>query len=109
GRTGRNIAAGMSGGIAFFLDLDQSEVNSEMVDLEPLTAEDREFLRDIVSRHLSETGSAVAGQLVSDWGVLVTRFSKIMPRDYKRVLEAAKAAEDAGRNVDEAIMAAAHG
>ncbi len=109
GRTGRNVAAGMSGGIAYFLDLDTSVVNSEMVDLEPLAEADRDFLRVTVTRHLAETGSAIAAQLLSDWGVSVTRFSKIMPRDYKRVLEAAKAAEDAGANVDEAIMAAAHG
>jgi glutamate synthase (NADPH/NADH) large chain len=109
GRTGRNVAAGMSGGLAFFLDLDKAVVNSDMVDLEPLDAEDREFLRDIVSRHLSETGSAVAAQLLADWGVSVTRFAKIMPRDYKRVLDAAKAAEDSGLDVNQAIMAAAHG
>jgi glutamate synthase (NADPH/NADH) large chain len=109
GPTGRNVAAGMSGGIAFFLDLDTAVVNGEMVDVETLTAEDREFLNDTVSRHLAETGSAVAAQLLSNWGVSVTRFSKIMPRDYKRVLSAAKAAEDSGANVDEAIMAAAHG
>jgi len=109
GRTGRNVAAGMSGGIAYFLDLDSSVVNAEMVDVEPLTESDRDFLRETVTRHLAETGSAVAARLLSDWGVSVTRFSKIMPRDYKRVLDAAKAAADAGNDVDQAIMAAAHG
>jgi glutamate synthase (NADPH/NADH) large chain len=109
GRTGRNVAAGMSGGIAFFLDLDPSRVNGEMVDVEPLDADDREFLHDIVSRHAAETGSKIAAGLLSDWDRAVERFGKIMPRDYKRVLEAAKAAADSGADVDEAIMAAAHG
>jgi glutamate synthase (NADPH/NADH) large chain len=109
GRTGRNVAAGMSGGLAFFLDLDPSRVNGEMVDIEPLDADDREFLHDIVSRHAAETGSKVAAGLLSEWERAVERFGKIMPRDYKRVLEAAKAAADAGADVDEAIMAAAHG
>ncbi|MBV9486807.1 MAG: glutamate synthase subunit alpha, partial [Frankiaceae bacterium] len=109
GPTGRNVAAGMSGGVAYFLDLNLARVNSEMVDLEPLGDDDRAFLREVVSKHASETGSTVAASLLSDWETSVGRFSKIMPRDYKRVLEAAKAAEDAGIDVDEAIMAAAHG
>jgi glutamate synthase (NADPH/NADH) large chain len=109
GETGRNIAAGMSGGIAYFLDLDSSRVNVEMVDLDQLDDDDESFLRDVVARHAAETGSAIAAALLTDWHGSLARFGKIMPRDYKRVLEAAKAAADAGANVDEAIMAAAHG
>jgi glutamate synthase (NADPH/NADH) large chain len=109
GATGRNVAAGMSGGIAYFLDLDESRVNLDMVDVEALDDEDRSFLREIVSRHAAETGSEVAEALLGDWDRAVGRFGKVMPRDYKRVLEAAKAAADEGRDVDEAIMAAAHG
>ncbi|MGN6473822.1 MAG: glutamate synthase large subunit, partial [Mycobacteriales bacterium] len=109
GPTGRNVAAGMSGGIAYFLDLDPYRVNGEMVDFEELSDEDRDFLRDVVARHQQETDSAVAAALVADWDKSIGRFSKIMPRDYKRVLAAAKAAEEAGQDVDEAIMAAAHG
>jgi glutamate synthase (NADPH/NADH) large chain len=109
GPTGRNVAAGMSGGIAYFLDLDTGRVNGEMVDLEELTGEDRDFLRDTVAKHQQETDSSVAAALLADWDNAVGRFSKVMPRDYKRVLAAAKVAEDAGQDVDQAIMAAAHG
>ncbi|HVT21924.1 MAG TPA: glutamate synthase large subunit [Mycobacteriales bacterium] len=109
GPTGRNVAAGMSGGIGYFLDLDHGRVNGEMVDLEDLDDDDREFLRETISRHQQETDSAVAACLLADWDASVRRFSKVMPRDYKRVLAAAKAAEEAGQDVNEAIMAAAHG
>jgi glutamate synthase (NADPH/NADH) large chain len=109
GPTGRNVAAGMSGGVTYVLDLAADRLNGEMVDLDPLDADDRTFLRDVVTRHAAETGSSVAAALLADWDDVVGRFSKIMPRDYKRVLEAARAAEAEGRDVDEAIMAAAHG
>jgi glutamate synthase (NADPH) large chain len=109
GPTGRNIAAGMSGGVAYVLDLVEQRLNREMVDVDPLDDEDREVLRDAVTRHAAETASAVATALLADWETAVERFSKIMPRDYKRVLEAAKAAQNQGIDIDEAIMAAAHG
>jgi glutamate synthase (NADPH/NADH) large chain len=109
GATGRNVAAGMSGGIAYFLDLDESRVNADMVDVEELDDDDRSFLREVVGRHAAETGSGVAAALLATWDSAVARFGKIMPRDYKRVLGAAKAAADSGDDVDEAIMAAAHG
>jgi glutamate synthase (NADPH/NADH) large chain len=109
GATGRNVAAGMSGGIAYVLDLDRGKVNGEMVDVEALGDDDREFLRNIVGRHQAETESVVAAGLLADWDSSVGRFTKVMPRDYKRVLEAAKAAEEAGQDVDEAIMAASRG
>ncbi|HTR69106.1 MAG TPA: glutamate synthase large subunit [Mycobacteriales bacterium] len=109
GGTGRNVAAGMSGGIAYFLDLDVDRLNREMVDLDELDDEDRTFLAHIVARHQGETGSSVAAALLNDWDRAVSRFAKVMPLDYKRVLAAAKAAQDAGQDVDEAIMAAAHG
>jgi glutamate synthase (NADPH) large chain len=109
GPTGRNIAAGMSGGVTYLLDLVEQRLNTEMVDLDPLDEEDRTFLREVVTRHAAETGSTVAANLLADWDDAVERFSKVMPRDYKRVLEAARAAERDGIDVDEAIMAAAHG
>jgi len=109
GPTGRNIAAGMSGGVAYLLDLAEQRLNTEMVDVDPLDADDRAFLREIVTRHAAETGSTVAANLLAEWDEAVNRFAKIMPRDYKRVLEAARAAERDGIDVDEAIMAAAHG
>ncbi|MFG2000163.1 glutamate synthase large subunit [Spirillospora sp. NPDC048911] len=107
GGTGRNLAAGMSGGIAYVLDLVTERVNPEMVELEALTDEDRAFLRDIVERHRAETGSTVADGLLADWEGALARITKIMPRDYKRVLRAAEEARQQGKDVDEAIMAAA--
>jgi glutamate synthase (NADPH/NADH) large chain len=109
GPTGRNFAAGMSGGIAYVLDLAPARLNREMVDADPLEEPDVEFLRDAVSRHHAETGSAVAARLLADWDAAVGRFTKVMPQDYKRVLAAASAAEREGRDVNEAVMAAAHG
>jgi glutamate synthase (NADPH/NADH) large chain len=109
GRTGRNFAAGMSGGIAYLLDGDPRRINVEMVDLEGLDDDDRAFLADVLSRHHAETGSTVARALLADWDAAVSRFVKVMPKDYKRVLAAQAAAERDGRNVDEAIMEAAHG
>ncbi|HET7530181.1 MAG TPA: glutamate synthase large subunit [Mycobacteriales bacterium] len=109
GRTGRNVAAGMSGGIAYVLDLPEQRLNREMVDLDPLDDDDRAFLRETVTKHAAETGSTVAASLLAEWDDAVERFAKIMPRDYKRVLAAARDAEDRGIDVDEAIMAAAHG
>ncbi|MFC4532895.1 glutamate synthase large subunit [Sphaerisporangium dianthi] len=109
GPTGRNFAAGMSGGIAYVLDLEQARVNREMVAIEELTEEDSEFLRDIVERHLAETGSTVAKKLLDDWDGTLTRFGKIMPVDYKRVLRAQADARAEGRDIDQAVMAAVQG
>jgi glutamate synthase (NADPH) large chain len=109
GPTGRNFAAGMSGGIAYVLDLAPARLNKEMVDLDPLEESDVAFLLDVVSRHHEETGSAVAARLLASWDEAVPRFSKVMPKDYKRVLVAASAAEREGRDVNEAVMSAAHG
>ncbi|WP_035857030.1 glutamate synthase large subunit [Cryptosporangium arvum] len=109
GPTGRNFAAGMSGGTAYVLDLDPVLVNTEMVDLEELSTDDAATLRALIGRHLDETGSTVAEGLLSDWSRHVRSFTKIMPRDYKRVLEATRQAQAAGRPVDEAIMEAARG
>ncbi|HYB85723.1 MAG TPA: glutamate synthase large subunit [Streptosporangiaceae bacterium] len=109
GPIGRNFAAGMSGGIAYLLDPDLGRVNRQMVDLEPPGASDATLLRELVERHVEETGSAVAGRLLADWDGALARFVKIMPKDYKRVLDAASRAEQEGRDVNEAVMAAAHG
>ncbi|MFC7340058.1 glutamate synthase large subunit [Saccharopolyspora griseoalba] len=109
GKTGRNFAAGMSGGIAYLLDIDENRINPEMVDLDPLDDADREFLHDRVRRHYEQTESAVAHELLADWDTAVERFGKVMPKDFKRVLQAQSAAEREGRDVNEAIMEAAHG
>jgi glutamate synthase (NADPH/NADH) large chain len=112
GPTGRNFGAGMSGGMAYVYDPDDTffrRVNGEMVDLEPLDGEDVEWLRDTLRSHEAETGSTVAAGILERWHGEVRRFKKVMPIDYKRVLEAARIAEESGKDVDEAIMAAAHG
>jgi glutamate synthase (NADPH/NADH) large chain len=107
GPVGRNFAAGMSGGVAYVLDLPQIRVNMEMVDLDQVEEDDAKFLREVTERHYAETGSAVAARLLADWDP--GRFTKVMPQDYKRVLSAASQAEREGRDVNEAVMAAAHG
>jgi glutamate synthase (NADPH) large chain len=109
GSIGRNFAAGMSGGIAYVLDLLAHRVNTEMVDLDPLDADDAAFLNDAVRSYTAETGSPVAVGLLADWDATLARFGKIMPKDYKRVLSATQMAEREGRDVNEAVMAASHG
>ncbi len=112
GGTGRNFAAGMSGGIAYVLDLEAGNVNPGMVEVEPLDADDIGWLHDVVRRHQEETGSTVATALLADWGTTLTRFGKVMPRDYKAVLAAKAAAEQAGLTESETtakMMEAAHG
>jgi glutamate synthase (ferredoxin) len=90
GRTGRNFAAGMSGGIAYVLDLDgkfQRRCNREMVDLEPLAdAEDIDFLRVAIMKHVTYTGSIYAEGLLADFATLRRHVVKVMPREYKRAL-----------------------
>jgi glutamate synthase (NADPH/NADH) large chain len=112
GSTGRNFGAGMSGGMAYVYDADGTfftRLNREMVDLDPLDDDDQVWLRDVIARHQAETGSVVAQHLLAGWIDEVERFVKVMPADYKRVLEAARLAEERGLSVDEAVMAAAHG
>ncbi|MGW4395888.1 glutamate synthase large subunit [Amycolatopsis nivea] len=109
GKVGRNFAAGMSGGVAYVLDLPAHRVNPEMVDIDPLDTADVDFLRETIEKHYNETESAVARALLADWDSAVDRFGKVMPKDYKRVLAAQVAAERDGRDVNEAIMEAAHG
>ncbi|MCW2869565.1 glutamate synthase large subunit [Actinacidiphila oryziradicis] len=112
GETGRNFAAGMSGGIAYVLDLNPVYVNTGMVNIEALDAGDIQWLHDVVRRHSEETGSTVAAALLADWGTTLTRFGKVMPRDYKAVLAAKDAAEQAGLSESETtakMMEAANG
>jgi glutamate synthase (ferredoxin) len=92
GRTGRNFAAGMSGGIAYVWDSRgdfDHRCNLELVELEPLEhRDDLELVRELVGRHVQLTGSAHAARLLCDWDVSMRLFVKVMPRDYKRVVEA---------------------
>lgn len=114
GATGRNFAAGMSGGVAYVVDLDPDNVNKELAAaVDTLDADDRQWLHDVVRRHHEETASTVAATLLADWDTAVTRFSKVMPTTYKAVLAAKDAAERAGLSETEThekmMEAATHG
>jgi len=106
GETGRNFGAGMSGGIAYVFDPAgdfASKVNYEMVELEELADDDREFLLDTVTRHAELTGSARAESILASWAVEVSKFRKVMPTDYKRVLTVMDESKQAGLTDEETV------
>ncbi len=115
GPTGRNFAAGMSGGIAYVYDPDDTFaalVNYELVDLVPLDDDDREWLRATVERHRELTGSDVADRILAQWGSEIGSFRKVMPEDYQRVLNVVKECVAAGLSeaeTDVRVMESAHG
>ena len=113
GKTGRNFAAGMSGGIAYVLDEAgdfRRRCNLGMVDLEPLVAaEDVEEVRELLRRHIRYTQSSVSEQLLASWEQVQPRFVKVVPRDYKRALLAMKRAQEEGIPWEKAVMEGAHG
>jgi glutamate synthase (NADPH/NADH) large chain len=114
GRTGRNFAAGMSGGMAFVLDLRQIRVNKELVELLPLEGTDADLVHSLVSRHAEETDSPVAEELLTDWEAAIQRFTKVLPRDFARVVQIRGQAEAEGLDPDgtvvwERIMEASRG
>jgi glutamate synthase domain-containing protein 2/glutamate synthase domain-containing protein 1/glutamate synthase domain-containing protein 3 len=103
GRTGRNFAAGMSGGVAYVLDGDgrfERRCNTGMVALEALDASDEELVKLLVSRHIHLTGSQYAARLLMDWSQTKRVLVKVMPRDYRRVLTAEASARAEGREVE---------
>jgi glutamate synthase (ferredoxin) len=109
GSTGRNFAAGMSGGVAYVLDEHgdfPNHCNTQMVTLEKLNDRDIATLREMVTSHGERTGSARAASLLADWERLLDKFVKVMPIDYKRVLQALERARAAGLSGDEALAAA---
>ncbi len=109
GRTGRNFAAGMSGGVAYVFDEKGSfpiHCNQEMVALENLTAKDEAELKSLIENHASATGSAVAKRILANWAASLPKFVKVMPKDYKRMLEAFEEVAAKGLSGEEAIMAA---
>jgi glutamate synthase (ferredoxin) len=112
GPTGRNFAAGMSGGLAFVLDEAgdfKRRCNLGMVDLEPLVdTQDVELVKDLLARHIRYTQSALAARLLVDWERTQQKFVKVIPKDYKRVLAAIRKAQETGLPVDDVIMASAH-
>jgi glutamate synthase (NADPH/NADH) large chain len=101
GPTGRNFAAGMSGGVAFVLDLDERRVNRELVELASVEGDAATELAEVVRRHFEETGSPVAEALLADWPAAVRRFTEVMPSDFKKVLAAKEEAEEEGLSDDE--------
>ena len=115
GPTGRNFAAGMSGGIAYVYDPRAAlpkNLNPEMVEIEALEEADTEWLRGILASHVDATDSAVGQRILADWDNELKHFAKVMPRDYKRVLAAIAEAEAkglTGSDIDDAIMAASNG
>jgi glutamate synthase (ferredoxin) len=110
GRTGRNFAAGMSGGVAYVLDEKGQfppRCNQQMVSLEKLTDPDEiETVWKMIQRHQAYTRSALAGRVLADWQAMVPRFVKVMPKDYKRVLQSLKRMQESGLSGEDAIMAA---
>jgi glutamate synthase (ferredoxin) len=110
GSTGRNFAAGMSGGVAYILDTDKTfhtRCNAAMVDLDRLeNAEEIVEVKAMIERHAELTGSARAKQVLEEWDKMLPQFIKVMPKDYKRVLEAMDRVIAAGLSGDEAVMAA---
>jgi glutamate synthase (ferredoxin) len=113
GRTGRNFAAGMSGGIAYLLDEEgdfERRCNRGMVDLEPLEpAEDIRLVQDLIRKHAEHTQSTRATKVLANWDRMLPKFVKVMPRDYKRALNAMKIAREQGIPWERAVMVGAHG
>ncbi len=112
GGTGRNFAAGMSGGAAFVLDEKGDfniRCNQGMVDLDKLDDEDATTVKALLTKHYQYTESSVAKRLLDNWSVSLHKFIKVMPKDYKTVLAAIKKARETGVPEDVAVMEAAHG
>jgi glutamate synthase (ferredoxin) len=106
GATGRNFAAGMSGGVAYILDEKgdfATRCNKQMVGLEKPDAADAAELRGLIERHAELTGSQKAKKLLANWDAALAKFIKVMPKDYKRVLQAIATAEAKGLSGDAAL------
>jgi len=109
GKTGRNFAAGMSGGVAYVLDESgdfANHCNKEMVDLEAMDEKQAEEVKSMVKKHYDATRSQRAWKILSSWKDYLPKFLKVMPRDYKRVLESLEKVKSQGLSGDEAVMAA---
>jgi glutamate synthase (ferredoxin) len=110
GRSGRNFAAGMSGGIGYVLDLEgdfAKRCNTEMVSLSPLTDEDEvEAIKRLIERHETYTASRRAATILASWDKYLPKFVKVLPKDYARVLAALQKMQESGLSGDEAVMAA---
>ena len=113
GPTGRNVAAGMSGGLAWILDLDRSRLNTELVDAAELTDSDVDRIATLLRKHAEATGSTVAQSLLDEGpAAWAGRFTKVLPRDYARVIAARDQAAADGldeHDTTQKMMEAAHG
>ena len=109
GSTGRNFAAGMSGGVAYVLDeIGDFPVrcNKDMVSLDKPGEEDAEEIKGMIERHVEYTHSEKGKDILSRWTAMSGKFVKVMPKDYKRMLEAIRKVQKSGLSGDEALMAA---
>ncbi|MCG7409008.1 glutamate synthase large subunit [Paenibacillus sp. ACRRX] len=110
GQTGRNFAAGMSGGVAYILDTDNSFVNRcnlEMVLLERVEdKQEQAYLKQMIEKHVQHTESAVGSRILADWETKLSQFVRVIPKDYKRMLEQIAKVEAKGLVGDDAILAA---
>ncbi|MCP3678048.1 MAG: glutamate synthase large subunit [Deltaproteobacteria bacterium] len=110
GPTGRNFAAGMSGGVAYIFDNGgdfHHRCNREMVELERLEeSEELEEVKGMIQRHVEYTKSRRGRKILDRWGEMASKFVKVIPMDYKRVLDALKRVEESGISGEEAVMAA---
>lgn len=107
GKTGRNFAAGMSGGVAYILDFDEAYCNKSLVLLEKITAEaELNEIKGMIEKHVLYTGSPLGKKILDDWKNYSNRFTKVIPKDYKQMMENIDKAHQEGLTGDEALMAA---
>lgn len=110
GKTGRNFAAGMSGGIAYVLDIDEIYCNKSMVLLEQIeSAQELDEIKTMIEKHVDYTGSPQGKKILADWIQYSQRFTKVIPTEYKHMIESIDRAHKAGLIGQEALMAAFSG
>ncbi|WP_368293913.1 glutamate synthase large subunit [Dehalobacter sp. TBBPA1] len=110
GKTGRNFAAGMSGGVAYILDFEEIYCNKSLILMEKITSEkELKEIREMIRKHVAHTGSPLGRKVLDDWAIYAPRFTKIIPKDYKKMMENIDRAHKAGLSGEEALTAAFEG
>ena len=108
GQTGRNLAAGMSGGVAYVLDMNHDlylRLNKQLVTMSEVSdTHDVELLKGLVEKHVAETGSALGKRILADFGTYITHFKKIIPNDYSKMLSLIADGESRGLEHDDAVL-----